>query len=411
MAVDSWQQMTRGDFVTLQRGHDLPEERRRPGNIPILGSFGITGWHDEVRARGPGVTIGRSGASFGVATYSPVDFWPLNTALYVVDFHGNDERFVYYFLKCFDFRGYNSGSAQPSLNRNFVHPVSVDIPPLFEQRAIAKILGTLDDKIELNRLTNETLEAIARTLFKSWFVDFDPVRAKAEGRDFDLPKPLADLFPARFVDSELGGIPEGWEIGRFADVAEQLRDQENPLTSPDTLFRHFSIPAFDDGQRPKIELGESIKSLKSRVPAGVILLSKLNPEIERVWLVDVEAVDRAVCSTEFVVLRPRSRYGRSYAYCLARSPLFRQQIEALVTGASRSHQRAQVDTILRLTVILPPEPIVVAFEKTASPLLGRTLECRRESRTLTELRDGLLPKLISGELRVKNAERFFDGRA
>ena len=143
-------------------------------------------------------------------------------------------------------------------------------------------LGTLDDKIELNRRMNETLEAMARALFKSWFVDFDPVRAKTEGRDPGLPKPLADLFPTRLVDSDLGEIPDGWEVGRFGDVVEQLRDQENPLSFPDALFHHFSIPAFDEGQWPKQELGVSIKSQKSRVPPGTVLLSKLNPEIERV---------------------------------------------------------------------------------------------------------------------------------
>lgn len=160
MACDGWARMPLGEFVTLQRGHDLPSEQRRPGNVPILGSFGITGWHDETKARGPGVTVGRSGASFGVASYSLVDYWPLNTALYVIDFHGNDERFAYYFLKLFDFQGYNSGSAQPSLNRNLIHPVLIDVPPLSEQRAIAHILGTLEDKIDLNRRMNETLEAI-----------------------------------------------------------------------------------------------------------------------------------------------------------------------------------------------------------------------------------------------------------
>jgi len=189
---------------------------------------------------------------------------------------------------------------------------------------------------------------MARALFKSWFAAFDPVRAKAQGRDPGLPKDIADLFPARPVESKLGAIPEGSRVGTFGDVVEQLRDQENPLTSPDTLFRHFSIPAFDEGQWPKTEVGESIKSLKSRVAPGVILLSKLNPEIERVWLVDVAATDRAVCSTEFLVLRARVPYERSYVYCLARSPIFRQQIEALVTGTSKSHQRAQVDTILNL---------------------------------------------------------------
>ena len=128
MTTDDWSDVTLGDFVILQRGFDLPTTKRRPGNVPILGSFGVTGHHDTAIIQGPGVTVGRSGASIGVATYSPVDFWPLNTTLFVKDFCGNDERFAYYFLRSIDFRRFNSGSAQPSLNRNFVHPIPIRIP-------------------------------------------------------------------------------------------------------------------------------------------------------------------------------------------------------------------------------------------------------------------------------------------
>src|SRR6266516_1959004 len=147
MSTELWRDAKLGEFVSLQRGHDLPERNRVAGTVPVLGSFGITGWHDRVKWEGPGVTVGRSGASFGVVTYSAVSFWPLNTALYVTDFKGNDRRFVYYLLKHLDFKRYNSGSAQPSLNRNFVYAIPVRIPPLGEQREIARILGALDDKI------------------------------------------------------------------------------------------------------------------------------------------------------------------------------------------------------------------------------------------------------------------------
>jgi type I restriction enzyme S subunit len=281
--------------------------------------------------------------------------------------------------------------------------LDLDVPPPSEQRAIAHLLGTLDDKIELNRRMSETLEAMAGALFKSWFVDFDPVRAKAEGRDPGLPQRLADLFPARL---ELGEIPEGWVPGTFAEIAEVLRDQINPVDSPDTPFRHFSIPAFDEGQWPKDEFGEAIKSQKSRVLPGVVLLSKLNPEIERVWLVDVEHDDRAVCSTEFLVLQPAPPFGRAFTYCLARSPLFRQNIEGLVTGTSKSHQRAQAASIHALPAVLGSPATTQAFERHAEPLLARSLRCRSESRTLATLRDALLPKLITGELRIEDAEKF-----
>jgi len=402
-----WRHMTLGDAIKLKRGYDLPSRDRRDGPFPIVSSSGISGRHSEAKAKAPGVVIGRYG-TLGEVHYITEDYWPLNTALYVRDFKGNDPRFISYYLRILDFAAYSDKAAVPGLNRNDLHTAQVILPPAAEQRAIAHILGTLDDKIELNRRMSQTLEAMVRALFKSWFVDFDPVRAKAEGRDPGLPQPLADLFPDSFEDSELGEIPRGWRAGRFGDVVEQLRDQENPLLFPDVLYRHFSLPAFDDGQNPKAEYGESIKSLKSRVPPGAVLLSKLNPEIERVWLVDVGPSERAVCSTEFLVLRARPPFTRSFVYCLARSPLFRQQIEGLVTGTSKSHQRAQVESILGIGTIVPPLPIVAAFDRAAENLLARTLDCRRESRTLAALRDALLPKLISGELRVKDAENIIE---
>ncbi|MCE7894730.1 MAG: restriction endonuclease subunit S [Sorangiineae bacterium PRO1] len=369
-----WRERALGDVIELKRGYDLPQQDRRPGAVPLVSSSGVTDHHAESMAKGPGVVTGRYG-TLGQVFYIEQDFWPLNTTLYVRDFKGNDPRFISYFLRGLDFFVYSDKAAVPGLNRNHLHQARVVVPTdVGEQRAIAHILGTLDDKIELNRRMSETLERQARALF-------------------------------RLVDSELGEIPEGWDVGRFGDVVELLRDSENPLDSPDTVFDHFSIPAFDDGQWPKQEFGESIKSLKSRVPAGVVLLSKLNPEIERVWLVDVESDARAICSTEFLVLAPRVPYGRAFVYCLARSPLFRQELEGLVTGTSKSHQRAQAGGILGLTAVQPPDALGRAFEEAAALLLERTLVCRRESRTLAALRDALLPKLISGELRVKDAEK------
>ncbi len=315
--------------------------------------------------------------------------------------------FLYYLIKhsIVDFKQVTHGAVFDTITRETFEHIWINLPPLPEQRAIAHILGTLDDKIELNRRMNETLEEMVRALFKSWFVDFDPVRAKMEGRDPGLPKHLADLFPDRLVDSELGPIPEGWEVGCFGDIVDQIRDNENPLASPDTVFHHFSIPAFDKNQWPQIECGEDIKSQKSRVPPEVILLSKLNPEVERVWFVDVASDERAICSTEFLVLQARQPFQRSYVYCFARSPFFRQQIESLVTGTSKSHQRAPAGAVLALEAIIPSTPVIRAFDQQASVLLDRTVGYRRETITLAAQRDALLPKLISGELRVTDVER------
>ena len=171
------------------------------GPVPIVSSSGITGYHRESKVSGPGVVTGRTG-TLGQVFYISEDFWPLNTALYVRDFKGNDPRFIGYFLRSLNFSAYSDKAAVPGLNRNHLHEESVRVPAgIHEQRAIARILGTLDDKIELNRRMNATLEAMARALFKSWFVDFDPVRAKmagprhrpAAGHRRPVPRPAGGL--------------------------------------------------------------------------------------------------------------------------------------------------------------------------------------------------------------------------
>ncbi len=313
-----------------------------------------------------------------------------------------DSGYLSYFFGLATFQEYVRsiavGATMPSLNTKILSDVPIVYPPLPTQRAIAHVLGTLDDKIELNRRMNETLESMARAIFQDWFVDFGPTRAKMEGRAPYLPPEVWSLFPERLADSELGPIPEGWGVRGLGEVVELLRDQENPLSSPETVFSHFSIPAFDDGRMPKQEQGENIKSAKSRVPPGVILLSKLNPDIERVWLTDVESGERAVCSTEFLVLRPRQPFGTCFVYCLGRSPAFRQQLGSLVTGTSKSHQRAPAEAVLALPTVLPSKPVIHKFERFTQAILGKTQMNQRESHTLAALRDALLPRLVLGEV-------------
>jgi type I restriction enzyme S subunit len=397
MAGKGWTRMPLGELVTLQRGHDLPDERRRPGSIPVLGSFGITGWHDKAKAPGPGVTVGRSGASFGVVSYSPVDFWPLNTALYVVDFHGNDERFAYYFLKCFAFQGYNSGSAQPSLNRNFVHPVPVEVPPIPEQRAIAHILGTLDDRVELNRRMNETLEAIAAGLFRSWFMNFEPTRAKADGRDPCPPKAVAELFPDSFVASELGEIPAGWRVGCVDDEFNLTMGQSPPgdtynETGDGLPFYQgradfgFRFPTRRVYCTSPTRLAKAKDTLVSvRAPVGDINMA----------LEDC-AIGRGVAAAR------HKTASRSYSYQFMHSikkVFSRFEADGTVFGSIGKKD------FHAIPCVVPPPELVATFERRLSSVDDRIEVNERESHTLAILRDTLIPKLISGELRIKDAER------
>lgn len=305
-------------------------------------------------------------------------------------FHDSDQEtanYLYWLLRTPQYREYcaahATGSAVVALSREdfLAYPIPAATPARMQ---IVKLFEALERKIEVSRRMNESLESIAQALFRYCIGDFDPA---------------------------LGANRIGWKTGRFGDVVELLREQESPLSSPETVFHHHSIPAFDNGQRPEVEVGWNIKSLKLRVPSNVILLSKLNPEIERVWLVDVQPDEHAICSTEFLVLRPRPPFGLAFAYCLARSSMFRQQIEALVTGTSKSHQRAQAESVLQLPIVLPPPSIVQTFETHSSALLARTLSCRRESRTLSAIRETLLPRLVSGEIPVSFPERIVGGQA
>lgn len=404
-----WLSTTLGGVVRLQRGHDLPDRERVMGSVPVMGSFGITGWHNRARANGPGVTVGRSGASIGVVSFVEVDYWPLNTCLYVTDFQGNDPRFCYYWLSTLPLAGYNSGSAQPSLNRNLIYGLPVHVPGLDEQRAIANVLGTLDDKIGLNQRMNETLESIARTIFKSWFVDFDPVRARAEGGLRSASdSTFAEVFPDRLMHTNLGEVPERWKEGLVGDLVSLGREGINPLDTPDEFFDHYSIPAFDDGARPVRQRGEEIRSNKFLIRDGCVLLSRLNPRIPRVWLPVPRNGVSSVCSTEFAVALPLPPFTTEFVYGLFSSFEFQEALAMLVTGTSSSHQRVKPPDLLRMPVVVPERSVVQAFTDLTRPLLARIRGNIAESATLASMRDTLLPKLISGEIQIKNAERFVE---
>lgn len=337
-------------------------------------------------------------------SYSPVDYWPLNTALFVTDFHDNDERFVYYFLKQFDFQGYNSGSAQPSLNRNFLHPVPVDVPPLSEQRAIAHLLGTLDDKIELNRRMNETLEAMARALFKSWFVDFDPVRAKMEGRDPGLPKHNSGLFPGSFEESELGEIPDGWEVKPIGDLAEVVGGS-TPKTgrieyweggthhwaTPKDLAG-LSVPVLLETERKVTDVG--LAQISSGVlPAGTVLLSSRAP----IGYLAIAEIPVAI-NQGFIAMMPKK--STSNLFLLFWSFFAHDAILSRANGST--FQEISKTNFRPIPLVAPMSDVMQAFDERVRPLYRRIVENERESRTLADLRNALLPKLISGELRVKS---------
>ena len=390
--------MSLGEVVELKRGYDLPKRDRAPGPVPLVSSSGITDQHAEAKVKGPGVVTGRYG-TLGKVFFIPGDFWPLNTTLYVRDFKGNDPRFISYLLRTLDFFAYSDKAAVPGLNRNHLHQEIVRLPPLEEQRAIARVLGALDDKIELNRRMSGTLEEMARALFRSWFVDFDPVRAKAEGRPSGLPPDLDALFPASFEASELGEIPAGWEVTaigdvidvnprrriRRGDVATHVEMAALPTSGPHVSY--WTQRAFTSG---------------ARFTLGDTLLARITPSLENGKTALVDFLDEgevAWGSTEFIVLRPKPPWPPEMAYVMAREPNFREHAIVNMTGTS-GRQRVPAEAVSAHPVAAPPDSLATAFGDFVRPWFERSTRLSHQSRALAEQRDALLPRLASGDLRI-----------
>ena len=256
------------------------------------------------------------------------------------------------------------------------------LPPIQEQRAIAHILGTLDDKIELNRKMNQTLEAMARASFKSWFVDFDPVRAKAEGRDPGLLPDLAALFPEGFEDSELGEIPMGWRVQQLGDLIElaygkALKEENRQPGNVPVFGSNGQVGTHND----KLVTGP-----------GIVVGRKGNPGIVTWAPSDFFPID----TTFYIVTKGTCNSLYFLFYALQDQNLASLGADSAVPGLNRNMAYMS-------QLVVPAAPILDAFDKVAQPVFERISHNNVESRTLASLRDALLPKLLSGEIRVHEA--------
>lgn len=296
------------------------------------------------------------------------------------------------------------GATMPNLNSSILGALPFLLPPIPEQRAIADTLGALDDKIELNRRTACALDRLAYSIFRAWFVGFEPVKAKAAfAASFPtMPQSVFDALPTRFVDSDIGPVPEGWDVGGIPNMANVSKAQVKPQEHLSDAFEHFSIPAFDAGRRAVVEFGEAIRSSKFLVPEGCILLSRLNPRIPRVWLPPAPRGRQQIASTEFLVFVARATADRHYLYCQFQQSTFREELAQSASGTSNSHQRVRPNDVLHKRIIVPPFAVRRGFADVADPLLALSAANHAESAMLTKVRDYLLPKLLTGEVRLKD---------
>ena len=385
--------------------------KRVLGPYPVIASTGQVGTHHAAAVNGPGVVIGRSG-SLGGGQFVRSDFWPLNTTLWVKDFQGNDRRFCYYFLKSLDLSLFNAGSGVPTLNRNHIHPLPVKIPSVITQRAIAHVLGTLDDKIELTQRMNETLEEMARALFKSWFVNFDPVRAKMEGRWPrgeslpGLPPDLYDLFPNRLIPSELGEIPEGWEVKPLDEIATFLNGlalQKYPANGGPTLPVIKDCPVCERGHALGADAASSSIPSKYIVHDGDVSVSLGRA----VWNFRCGAGGPGALNQHLFKVSSDS-YPKWLYYHWVREHL--PEFRGIAADKTTTMGHIQRRHLRKALAVVPDFPLLDRMSCHLQLLLERSIALRLESRGLATQRNVLLPKLVSGEVRVRDFGAFYQLR-
>ncbi|MGK0270701.1 MAG: type I restriction enzyme S subunit [Cocleimonas sp.] len=442
MAVD-WKEMELGDFLELKRGYDLPKSKRVDGYIEIISSSGASGYHNESKVKAPGVVTGRYG-TIGKVFYSEDDFWPLNTTLYVKDFKGNDPLFVYYLLKTLNYLEYSDKAAVPGINRNHIHKAKIKVPtcPKY-QNDLALRLWNIDQKIEINTQTSQTIEQIAQAIFKSWFVDFDPVKAKIKAREALLSNnpvatpeqisqaeqqaafkafsgagdivitetlhTLTELFPNQLVESELGELPEGWGLFKMNDLVKQIK----PGTNYQPKRQEQGIP-FVNGKHVQNGFLDFTKDIKYITQNEYERVHKnWKPEVNDVLITRIGTLGRVGIVTEhdlpmalhynsinikegtikhpFIFFLLKSEYFQ-YFYHLYK----KQAVQEFVT----------IDAVEGILINLPKDSLtLIQLTSIFENLLFKLKANRTETNTLNQLREALLPKLLSGEITLTNTNK------
>ena len=428
--MKAWRPSTWGDEISLEYGKALRGYELARGPVRVFGSNGPVGWTDKALATGPGVILGRKGAYRGVQ-YSEGDFFVIDTAYYVVPKTDLDMRWLYYAIQYHKLGEIDDGSPIPSTTRAAVYVRELDVPPKDVQREMARILESIDNKIDLNRRINKTLESMAQAIFQSWFVDFDPVKAKiaakAEGRDplraamsaicgkadaeldalppaqYEQLAATAALFPDEMEASELGGIPKGWAVCPLPECVgiNPARALKKGAVAPYLDMANVPTNAARVDNVITRAFGSGSKFIN-----GDTLLARITPCLEngKTAYVDFLADGEVGWgSTEFIVLRPKVGLPLPFAYFLCRHPEFRAFAISQMAGTS-GRQRVPNDCFGSYKVVKPSVLIAEAFGKQTTQFMRQIKSLDEESKTLAGLRDALLPRLLSGELQVPHAE-------
>lgn len=378
------------DFVKLQRGFDLPKSKRINGAFLLVASTKIDGSHSEFKVKAPGVVTGRSG-SLGQVQYITKDFWPLNTTLWAKDFKGNNEKYVYYFLQTLDLAQYNSGAGVPTLNRNHLDELEINIHSYKQQLEISMLLSNYDNLIENNNRRIAILEGMAQSLYREWFVNF---RYPNHQDNLD-----ADGNP-KLIDSPLGQIPDGWEVKSAAEVitinpkTKLVKEGEKPFVGMNGLSQGSMVIG---------GVIEKTGNSGAKFINGDTLFARITPCLQngKTGYVQFLTSEQPVGfgSTEFIVLRESEYLSSEYIYLLSRSNNFREHAIQSMTGAT-GRQRVHNDCFASCYLPVPPKELMNEFTQLVKPMFKSIFNLSKRNENLKKQRDMLLPKLISGQIEL-----------
>ena len=384
-----------GDLLTLQRGFDITKKQQAEGIFPVVSSSGVTSYHNEFMVKGPGVVIGRKG-TLGSAFYIEGDYWPHDTTLWVKDFKGSDPKFIYYFLKTLRLERLDSGSSNPTLNRNFVHALDANKPEPSAQQKIAAVLSALDAKIDCNNRINTELEAMAKTLYDYWFVQFDFPDASG--------KPYKSSGGKMVYNATLKReIPEGWREGTLDDLGRivggstpSTEDPGNftshgtPWITPNDLSDNQGNKFISRGSQDVSDLGIKSASLK-KYPIGTVLLSSRAP-------IGYMAIARTELTTNqgFKSFIPHDGYSTAFIYYTVKGSL--KTITQYASGSTFKEVSAGV--LKTVKIVLPDLNVVEQFTDSVTSIFKRQDVLEQENQQLAQLRDWLLPLLMNGQVTV-----------
>jgi len=385
MVPEDWEETVLGDKIELCYGKSLPREKRAGGIIPVYGSNGITGSHSVSLVKGPGIIVGRKG-SVGEVVFSEKDFWPIDTTYFVRLRSKGDLRFWYYLLNTINLNKMNSHSAVPGLNRDVVYALTARVPEAAEQKSIAKVLSDLDAKIELNQQMNKTLESIGQALFKRWFVDFE------------FPDENGSPYKSsggEMVDSELGKIPKGWEVKPIDEIATFL----NGLALQ-------KYPAKNDNYLPVIKIRELKQGITdccdkaSRdIPKEYLiqdgdLLFSWSGSLEVVfWMFGEGALNQHLFKVT------SEKYPKWFYYYWIKHYL--PQYRHIAKGKATTMGHIQRKHLTESLVSVPPSGCLGEMTVVLFPLIEKIINLGIETQGLSQIRDSLLPRLMSGRIRVE----------